>query len=398
MIADIVQLNDIQQKEGKTIKSYFKRFSNVINKIETVTDEKALDALVTGLHMRTPFRRDVQNNQLKTYSQLVDLVQREIRSEETIKNREKAERERGDRYRREGRRSPESRFSRFKKRYSPGPWNNHYRRFNQIEVISAPLPKAPAMAPLPTATPPKFCRIHRTRVHNMEDCLNVRELINYGARSQGEENQPVQGRRWPPALGRRPPPRRQDNGPRRNGGRNDRNQDPPRLNGPAEAPLIWIINTIIGRPSVGGHTMNSRRNYAKAAREEPVESWQVHGHRPEAPLISFTKEDEEIHEISDSGHSLRLPRSPRKARVEGSSRRSHLTSIHHLAMKFPTPGGVATVCGNQMEARACYMYALRKVAKHEDIVPTVMAIHSEPMDLDHGEPDEEMILDEGLDP
>ncbi|KAL2526231.1 Uncharacterized protein Adt_11285 [Abeliophyllum distichum] len=38
--------------------------------------------------------------------------------------------------------------------------------------------------------------------------------------------------------------------------------------------------------------MNSRRNYAKAAREEPVESWQVHGHRLKAPLISFTEEDE----------------------------------------------------------------------------------------------------------
>ncbi|KAL2526890.1 Ribonuclease H [Abeliophyllum distichum] len=50
MIPDIVQLNDIWQKEGKTVKSYFKRFSNGINKIKIVTDEKALGALVTGLH------------------------------------------------------------------------------------------------------------------------------------------------------------------------------------------------------------------------------------------------------------------------------------------------------------------------------------------------------------
>ncbi|KAL2506219.1 Retrotrans gag domain-containing protein [Abeliophyllum distichum] len=91
MIADIAQLNDIRQKEGKTVKSYFKRFSNVINKIETVTDEKALDTLVIGLHIRTSFWRDVQNSQPKTYSQLVDLVQHEIRLEETIENRKKAE-------------------------------------------------------------------------------------------------------------------------------------------------------------------------------------------------------------------------------------------------------------------------------------------------------------------
>ncbi|KAL2517944.1 Uncharacterized protein Adt_14191 [Abeliophyllum distichum] len=38
--------------------------------------------------------------------------------------------------------------------------------------------------------------------------------------------------------------------------------------------------------------MNSRQNYAKSAREEPMKSWQVHGHRPKAPLISFTEEDE----------------------------------------------------------------------------------------------------------
>ncbi|KAL2542840.1 Uncharacterized protein Adt_03818 [Abeliophyllum distichum] len=38
--------------------------------------------------------------------------------------------------------------------------------------------------------------------------------------------------------------------------------------------------------------MNSRRNYAKATREEPMESWQVHGHRPKALLISFIEEDD----------------------------------------------------------------------------------------------------------
>ncbi|KAL2526730.1 Uncharacterized protein Adt_11784 [Abeliophyllum distichum] len=75
-----------------------------------------------------------------------------------------------------------------------------------------------------------------------------------------------------------------------------------------------------------------------------------------------------------------------------------VTSIHHLAMKFSTPRGVAKVHGNQTEARACYMNALRKVGKREDVAPTVMTIHSEPMDVDYKYTDEEMILDEGLDP
>ncbi|KAL2480486.1 Uncharacterized protein Adt_33452 [Abeliophyllum distichum] len=62
------------------------------------------------------------------------------------------------------------------------------------------------------------------------------------------------------------------------------------------------------------------------------------------------------------------------------------------------PGGVTKIRGNQTEARACYMNALRKVAKREDVAPVVMTIHSEPMNVDHEKMDEEMILDEGLDP
>ncbi|KAL2542031.1 Uncharacterized protein Adt_03009 [Abeliophyllum distichum] len=75
-----------------------------------------------------------------------------------------------------------------------------------------------------------------------------------------------------------------------------------------------------------------------------------------------------------------------------------VTSIHHLAIKFPTPGGVAKICSNQTEARACYMNALRIVTKRDDVTPAVMTIHSEPMDVDHENMDEEIILDEGLDP
>ncbi|KAL2519106.1 Uncharacterized protein Adt_15353 [Abeliophyllum distichum] len=74
-----------------------------------------------------------------------------------------------------------------------------------------------------------------------------------------------------------------------------------------------------------------------------------------------------------------------------------ITSIHHLAMKFSKPRGVAKIRGNQTEVRVCYMNALRKVAKREEVIPVVMTIHLEPINVDHKEMDEEMILDEGLD-
>ncbi|KAL2533244.1 Uncharacterized protein Adt_06595 [Abeliophyllum distichum] len=67
-------------------------------------------------------------------------------------------------------------------------------------------------------------------------------------------------------------------------------------------------------------------------------------------------------------------------------------------MKFSTPGGVAKIYVNQTEARACYMNALRKVARREDVTPAVMTIRSKPIDVDHQEIDEEMTLDKGLDP
>ncbi|KAL2474257.1 Uncharacterized protein Adt_34993 [Abeliophyllum distichum] len=57
--------------------------------------------------------RRKENREPKTYTQLVDLIQREIRSEDTIENREKAKREKGDRYHREGRISPKPRTNRY---------------------------------------------------------------------------------------------------------------------------------------------------------------------------------------------------------------------------------------------------------------------------------------------
>ncbi|KAL2480712.1 Uncharacterized protein Adt_33678 [Abeliophyllum distichum] len=198
--------------------------------------------------------------------------------------------------------------------------------------------------------------------------------------------------------------------------------------------------------------MNSRRNYAKAAREEPMKSWQVHGHRSKSPQISFTEEDEAgIHYLHcdactldqmDVDHELTAISEPlcgftgdslisqgritlavdfdeppchlkkfmeflivdTRSAYHGVFRRPALKdlqavmSIHHPVMKFPTPGGVVKVCRNQTEVRACYMNALRKVVKREDVAPAVMTIHSEPMDVDYKELDEEMVLDEGLDP
>ena len=36
-----------------------------------------------------------------------------------------------------------------------------------------------------------------------------------------------------------------------------------------------------------------------------------------------------------------------------------ITSIYHLCLKFPTPGGVGVLRGNQYEARMCYTTSVK---------------------------------------
>ncbi|KAL2497049.1 Uncharacterized protein Adt_22599 [Abeliophyllum distichum] len=72
-----------------------------------------------------------------------------------------------------------------------------------------------------------------------------------------------------------------------------------------------------------------------------------------------------------------------------------VTSIHHLYMKFPTEGGIATIRGNQPEARKCYRNALRKAKKKEmnmTIRDVVMEEASEDIEM------EEASFAEDIDP
>ncbi|KAL2465881.1 Uncharacterized protein Adt_41732 [Abeliophyllum distichum] len=91
-----------------------------------------------------------------------------------------------------------------------------------------------------------------------------------------------------------------------------------------------------------------------------------------------------------------LPWSPRKARTEGFARKSRPYITCQLSSRC-WKGSPRFVTIRQ-RLRACYMNALRKVTKHEDVALAVMTIHSEQMDVDYKEMDKEMILDEGLDP
>ena len=52
-----------------------------------------------------------------------------------------------------------------------------------------------------------------------------------------------------------------------------------------------------------------------------------------------------------------------------------ITSIYHLTVKFPTPGGVAGMKGEQREARECYNTTLHTSAKLQE--PMAMVVHGD---------------------
>ncbi|KAL2497848.1 Uncharacterized protein Adt_23398 [Abeliophyllum distichum] len=210
--------------------------------------------------------------------------------------------------------------------------------------------------------------------------------------------------------------------------------------------VVCEISTIFRGPYVGRHTMNSRQNCSKAAREEPMESWQVYEHRPNAPQITFTEKNEvgihylhcdalvvravvarngavvrvhrrqprpttknhpcsglqraavpteEVHGILNGRYPLCLSWGPGETHAQRFVG-SHLHPL--LSNEVFDPNDMVKVCSNQIEARSCYMNTLRKSVKHEEISSTIMMVQTESMDVDPEQADEEMILDEGLDP
>lgn len=85
------KLDDMLQEEEESLKSYFVRFNAKLIACETILDEKAKDALWSGLLMETPFWRNFYNKNLASYHQLVSIIQNEIQTEYTIENQKKVE-------------------------------------------------------------------------------------------------------------------------------------------------------------------------------------------------------------------------------------------------------------------------------------------------------------------
>jgi hypothetical protein len=103
------------QKKDKTLRSYIQRWSVIKNSAEDVSDERAIDAFLAGLH-RSDLMEEIGRIKPRTLFELMEVANRFANGEDAYNNK------RG--------RSPEvDRASRQKQRYRNG--DSHARR-NQI--------------------------------------------------------------------------------------------------------------------------------------------------------------------------------------------------------------------------------------------------------------------------
>ncbi|KAL2455889.1 Uncharacterized protein Adt_47060 [Abeliophyllum distichum] len=187
------------------------------------------------------------------------------------------------------------------------------------------------------------------------------------------------------------------------------------IKGP-EKPPIREIDTIYGGPYIGGQSRNAQKSYAKEAEGKLEMNWLINS-RPSSSSkvdpISFTEEDMKGSSLSPlrragsqgSGGKERIGKNAsgqwklgdcvtpkgiirlavtmgeeplaahtfmeflvvdRRSAYHGVLGRPALkelwavTSIHHLCMKFPTEGGIATVRGNQPEGSKMLQKCLEK--------------------------------------
>jgi uncharacterized protein YPO0396 len=109
------EIKSCVQKKDKTLRSYIQRWSVIKNSAEDVSDERAIDAVSSGLR-RSDLVEEIGRTRPRTVSELMEVVNRFADGEDTYNNK------RG--------RSPEvDRASRQRQRYRNG--DSHVRR-NQV--------------------------------------------------------------------------------------------------------------------------------------------------------------------------------------------------------------------------------------------------------------------------
>ncbi|KAL2238323.1 UNVERIFIED_CONTAM: Retrovirus-related Pol polyprotein from transposon [Sesamum indicum] len=389
-----------RQREDETLKSFVGRFNNEMIEIQDLRIDMMVSILIHGLK-KGPFASALARDPPADAEQLMGLAQKYIDEEEmnAMKDYERKEREQMYRKPHEAREAGGSRQKQEKQRepkyipkyhnYTPLPMS---REKALMMVENADVLKWPRHT---RYTPSKkfsnkYCRFHRERGHNTEECFQLKDEIERLMRQgTGREE------------------------PRRSRSRSrDRNPGPSKSMHaqatPNNAPTKGVIYTIAG----GSNSNSSNRDRKRSARTSNSSRGKEFVLKvEEEEAISFSSSDkpEEMGEMNDPIDGLGKPsvgagqntasRPLAEARVTslgmielpvsiGDEPRRRTTmvkflvvdtpfaynvilgrpglnsfraviSTYHMKVKFPTDRGVGEVACDRKEARKCYNLSLK---------------------------------------
>ncbi|KAL2531449.1 Uncharacterized protein Adt_04800 [Abeliophyllum distichum] len=302
-----------------------------------ITDVEALSALKEGLDMNLLFWRDVRNKNPTTFDQLVEMITEEITNENMILHRNRGrvapnQMPRVNYWRNQGRQLPQP--LPYRRDYPADPNSGKSYVASAQEGLHPPYPVQMAPGPstraynygmaVPTyyevgtgtlsilpprqETPNKYCLIHRSHGHSIEECHEVENLANRkevgsGVRRRGNMMRGVQSlmrsprppsldgrsQQWDKRPANQEPQQRNSKSPVRH----SRTKGVPEhrfLKGP-EKPPIREIDTIYRGPYIRGQSRNAQKSYAIEAEEKLLTNWLINS-RPsgsnKVDPISFT--------------------------------------------------------------------------------------------------------------
>jgi hypothetical protein len=165
------------QKKDKTLRSYIQRWSVIKNSAEDVSDERAIDAFLAGLH-RLDLVEEIRRTKPRIVSELIEVANRFANGEDAYNNKrgrspevDKASRQR-QRYRNGDRHARRNQIATgYERRDEEGYENREFQARGNHEKPKYSGPSAEHMLYRP-------CRIHyayldgkRVSNHQMKDCL-----------------------------------------------------------------------------------------------------------------------------------------------------------------------------------------------------------------------------------
>ncbi|GKU90690.1 hypothetical protein SLEP1_g4654 [Rubroshorea leprosula] len=184
------ELMQVHQKEGESLRDYMQQFNKATLEIDNVLDTIYLSALLHGLK-RGRFLDDLLENPPKTWNEVNDRSASFILSEDFQSSKRRADDKQGKSQEQPPRREEK------KKQKVNELWGKPAEFLKYANYISLTLPRSQILAQIqhwirrpslplhdsPRANNSKHCDYHRVYGHNTEDCQDLKDDLEFLARS-----------------------------------------------------------------------------------------------------------------------------------------------------------------------------------------------------------------------